>query len=76
MIGEVFCMLVRATEKNNKFDAYVKYLLPLLEPENTVIIYSMWGEYINPQSRHANQAHLDFISQFPAIKHLYTSGHA
>lgn len=76
MVGEGFCMLVRATPKSNKFEAYVKYLLPLLEPENTVIIYSMWGEYINPQSSHQNRAHLDFLSLFPAVKHLHTSGHA
>lgn len=76
MVSEGFCMLVRATEKSNKFDAYVKYLLPLIEPQDTILIYSMWGEYINPQSKHANQAHLDFISQFSNVKHIHTSGHA
>lgn len=76
MVDKGFCMLVRASEKSNKFEAYVKHLLPELVPQETILIYSMWGEYINPQSRHANQAHLEFISQFPAVKHLHTSGHA
>lgn len=76
MVDKGFCMLVRATEKSHKFDDFVKYLLPQLDPLNTILIYSMWGEYINPKSRHVNQAHLDFISQFPTIKHLHTSGHA
>lgn len=47
-----FCMLVRVTDK---FNDYIDYLLPLLEKDNTVLIYSMWKEYINPQSKHANK---------------------
>lgn len=76
MVKGGFCMLVRASEKSNVFEAYVKYLLPLLDLKKTVLIYSMWGEYINPQSCHENKAHSDFISLFPTIKHLHTSGHA
>lgn len=76
MVDKGFCMLVRATEKSNKFDDYVKHILPQLNPQKTILIYSMWSEYINPKSCYANQAHLDFISQFPNVKQLHTSGHA
>jgi len=68
-----FCMLVRATDK---FNEYMKSLLPLLEKENTILIYSMWKEYINPQSNHANKRYLEFIDNFPRIRNIHTSGHA
>lgn len=68
-----FCMLVRATDK---FDGYLASLLPLLNRKNTVLIYSMWKEYINPDSKHANKRYLDFIGKFPSIERIHTSGHA
>lgn len=71
-----FCMLVRASEKGKASLIDVKYLLPLIDPQQTIIVYSMWGEYINPDGKHANKAHLDFISLFPNVERLHTSGHA
>lgn len=68
-----FSMLVRATDK---FNDYIEFLLPLLEKDNTILIYSMWKEYINPQSKHANKRYLDFIDKFPRIIKIHTSGHA
>jgi len=68
-----FCMLVRATDK---FDDYLAFLLPLIDRNNTVLIYSMWKEYINPDSRHANKRYLDFVGKFPSVKKIHTSGHA
>lgn len=68
-----FSMLVRATYK---FNDYIDFLLPLLEKDNTILIYSMWKEYINPQSKHANKRYLDFIYKFPRISKIHTSGHA
>jgi ribonuclease J len=68
-----FCMLVRAT---NKFDDYLAFLLPLFDRNNTVLIYSMWKEYINPDSKHANKRYLDFVGKFPIVKKIHTSGHA
>jgi ribonuclease J len=68
-----FCMLVRATDK---FDDYLAYLLPLIDRNNTVLIYSMWKEYINLDSRHANKRYLDFVGKFPSVKKIHTSGHA
>ena len=67
------CMLVRATDKFNK---YIDYLMPQLKKEETILIFSMWKEYINPQSKHANKNNLDFISKFPTVTQIHTSGHA
>jgi ribonuclease J len=68
-----FCMLVRATEK---FRDYFSFLEQLIDRNETVLIYSMWKEYINPKSKHVNQSYLDFIGKFPSIKVIHTSGHA
>lgn len=68
-----FCMLVRATDK---FDDYLAFLKPQIDRNETVLIYSMWKEYINPTGKHANKRYLDFIGKFPVIKKIHTSGHA
>ncbi len=68
-----FCMLVRATEKYNN---YLNILLPMLEKEQTLLIYSMWKEYLEPKSRHAKKDYLDFAARFPKVEKLHTSGHA
>jgi ribonuclease J len=68
-----FCMLVRATDK---FNDYTEFLLPLLEKDKTILIYSMWKEYINPKSKHANKKYLDFIDKFSKVSKIHTSGHA
>lgn len=70
---EGVCMLVRATDK---FNDYIDYLMPQLKKEETILIFSMWKEYINPQSKHANKNYLDFISKFPTTTQIHTSGHA
>lgn len=68
-----FCMLVRATEK---FDDYLEFILPQIDKTETVLVYSMWKEYINQDSKHANKRYLDFVRKFPSIKKIHTSGHA
>jgi ribonuclease J len=68
-----FCMLVRATDK---FDNYLAFLEPLIDRNKTVLIYSMWKEYINPDSKHANKRYLDFVGKFPSVNKIHTSGHA
>ena len=68
-----FCMLVRATDK---FDDYLAFLEPQIDRNETVLIYSMWKEYINPDSKHANKRYLDFVGKFPSVKKIHTSGHA
>ena len=73
MADKGFCMFVRATDK---FEGYCQALLPRLRPNNTVLIYSMWKEYVNPYSKNAIRRYLDFVSMFPNLEKLHTSGHA
>lgn len=68
-----FCMMVRAT---NKFADYLAFLKPQIDRNETVLVYSMWKEYINPDSKHAVKRYLDFIENFPIVKKIHTSGHA
>ena len=68
-----FCILVRPTDK---FDDYFAFLEPQIDRNETVLIYSMWKEYINPDSKHAIKRYLDFVEKFPCIKKIHTSGHA
>lgn len=68
-----FCMLVRATDK---FEDYLDFLEPQIDKNKTVLIYSMWKEYINPESKHANKRYLDFVGKFSIVKKIHTSGHA
>ena len=68
-----FCMLVRATEK---FKDYYQALAAHLNSEETLLIYSMWSEYINTGGKYAQQSSIEFVSLFPKIKKLHSSGHA
>ena len=73
MQNEGFCMLVRPTDK---FEDYLAFLEPQIELKKTVLIYSMWSEYINPKSKHAIKRYLDFVKKFPDHTDIHTSGHA
>lgn len=73
MLDKGFCMLVRAT---SRFEEYFKSLEPQIEKDKTLLIYSMWEEYINPESRYANKRLLEFVKKFPRIIKVHTSGHA
>jgi ribonuclease J len=68
-----FCMMVRPTEK---FNDYLAFLEPQIKRNETVLIYSMWKEYINPVSKHSVTRYLDFAGKFPIVKIFHTSGHA
>ncbi len=68
-----FCMLVRATQK---FDDYIAFLEPIINKNETVLIFSMWKEYINPNSKHANNRYLNFVNKFSKVIKIHTSGHA
>lgn len=68
-----FCMFVRATDK---FKDYYQELISRLAPNDTVLIYSMWKEYINDRGKHAIPRYIDFVSMFPHVEKLHTSGHA
>ena len=73
MFDKGFCMLVRPTDK---FNDYIAFIEPNINKNDTVLIYSMWKEYINPESKHANKRYLDFVEKFPCVKKIHTSGHA
>ncbi|MCD8262710.1 MAG: hypothetical protein LUD15_15585 [Bacteroides sp.] len=68
-----FCMLVHSTEK---FSGYYNFLKNTIEEDETVLVYSMWGMYIHSESKHRKENYLNFVSQFPHIEKLHTSGHA
>ena len=68
-----FCMLVRATEK---FDDYLAFIQSQIDSKETVLIYSMWKEYINPVSKHSIKRYLNFVGKFQNVKKIHTSGHA
>jgi len=68
-----FCMLTRATDK---FSGYLNEMLPQIDLNETVLVYSMWKEYINPHSKHANERYLSLAGRFTNVKHLHASGHA
>ncbi|KAA6322132.1 Ribonuclease J [termite gut metagenome] len=68
-----FCMFVRATDK---FKDYYQALISRLDPNDTVLIYSMWKEYINDSGKHAVPRYIEFVSMFPHTEKLHTSGHA
>ena len=68
------CMLIRCTQKFN--DWLDDTLLPQLNAEETVFIFSQWQEYINPDSRHAKQDYLALAKKFTHIEKVHTSGHA
>ena len=70
---EGFCMLVRASDK---FERYFTSLNSHINLDESILIYSLWNEYINPESRHANKKYLDFTKYFPETIKLHTSGHA
>ena len=66
----------KTIEFEQKFNEYIDFLLPLLEKDKSILIYSMWKEYVNPKSKHANKRYLDFIDKFPKMSKIHTSGHA
>jgi len=68
-----FCMLIRPTDKYND---YLTFLDTQLDISSTVLIYSMWKEYINPGSKHAVKRYLDFVERFPKVEKIHSSGHA
>lgn len=68
-----FCMTIRATDK---FEGYLDYILPKIDENNTVLIYSMWKEYINPKSKHLNKRYQSIADRFKNLEKIHTSGHA
>jgi len=66
-------MLVRA---NASFIKNIDFLMNHLDQKDTILIYSLWQGYINQDTKHLNQKHLDIIQKFDNVKLIHTSGHA
>ncbi len=73
-----FVMFIRASKKFNNF---LDDIFPFIDPNETLLIYSLWGGYITREdTRNADYVVLQkrfHSEEFPAtIVNLHTSGHA
>lgn len=73
MLKEGFTMLVRTSDKYRR---WVESLLPQLNPDETVLVYSMFRGYILPTHTAFNPKTKAFVDMFPNFEYLHTSGHA
>ena len=73
MLKEGFTMLVRTSDKYRR---WAESLLPQLNPDETVLVYSMFRGYILPTHPAFNPTTKAFVDLFPNFKYLHTSGHA
>ncbi len=64
-----FCMFVRASA-GNKFVGWWNFLKQFIDPAQAVLLYVRRG------GRHVNRRYLDYVSLFPNVEKLHTSGHA
>ncbi len=83
MQKEGFTMFVRASDKSNKFLRFLNVILPMLDPSQTLFLYSMWSGYIDPNRKDTlipNYVELQDCFRNPdfnaTIQTLHTSGHA
>ena len=69
MTGNGFTMVVR---DNPAFRKWIRFLMPMLDPEETVLVYSQYMGYLNEQPKLQ-----EFVKMFgDNMVHLHTSGHA
>ena len=69
MIGKGFTMVVR---DNPAFRKWVAYLMPLLDPSQTVLVYSQYKGYLDEQAKLQ-----EFVKMFGSnMAYVHTSGHA
>ena len=69
MVENGFTMLVR---DNGKFRKWLDHLMPMLDPEQTVLIYSQYKGYLQEQPKLQ-----EFISLYGKnMAYVHTSGHA
>ncbi len=73
MLDKGFTMLVRTSDKYRR---WVASLLPQLNPDETVLIYSMFRGYILPTHTALKPKTKAFVDMFPNSEYLHTSGHA
>lgn len=69
-----FTMLVRNSET---FQKLIDEIVPLIDLDQTIFIYSQWHGYIDPEGKSKNQSTIDFVHRHPwHFMELHTSGHA
>ena len=73
MLKDGFTMLVRTSDKYRR---WVESLLPQLNPDDTVLVYSMFRGYIMPKPPAFNPTTKAFVDLFPNFEYLHTLGHA
>ncbi len=80
MKAQGLTMFVRASDKSDKFFVFLDNILPMLDPSQTLFIYSMWSGYLDRSDtfKPENKKLQDYFSgeDFPPIERLHTSGHA
>lgn len=73
MTDQGFTMLLRS---GRKFQNMAKTLLADLNPDETLLVYSMFDGYVTPGDEAFNSDLAAFVNMFPHVEHLHTSGHA
>ena len=73
MLDTGFTMLLRTSPKYRR---WVDTLLPELNPDETLLIYSMFRGYILPTHEAYNPDLKAFVARFPHSEYVHTSGHA
>lgn len=69
-----FTMLVRNSET---FQKMIDEIVPLIDLDQTIFIYSQWHGYIDSEGKSKNQSTIDFVHRHPwHFMELHTSGHA
>ncbi len=78
-----FAMFVRASAKSSKFLRFLDDILPMLDPTQTLFVYSMWGGYVDPNREETLMpSYVKLQDRFrspgfrASIRALHTSGHA
>ena len=73
MLDKGFTMILRS---NSRYRQWADSLLPELNPDETLLIYSMFRGYILPTHEAYNPDLKAFIDRFPHFEYVHTSGHA
>ena len=73
MLDTGFTMLLRTSPKYRR---WADSLLPELNPDETLLIYSMFRGYILPTHEAYNPDLAAFVARFPHFEYVHTSGHA
>lgn len=68
-----FTMLVRSSDK---YEKWCSELIAELNPNETLLIYSMFKGYIEPNHEAYNESLHNFVKIFPRFEYCHTTGHA